>query len=252
VKPARAVAVLLVCVAAASACAPDESSVGAVNQVDGGGPRDGRVLWRWWRFRRPDLGDLQALDDLPLSLSAVTGVAASPDGVVVGGVSAEPDLFWDAWLIPSDDGSPRRLAPIGDRLIGVDAAGAVWTGVVSEDEHGTPAYEVRLSPADGSAAVLLSPDLPADFSADRSVPDGHGGRLLIGTQDGDGDGDGDGGDGSSHLSVFAVDLRGRARRLGCPTVMASPIILDAAFDDDALQVDVQFTADGSPAIVRCR
>jgi hypothetical protein len=240
VKPARAAAVLLVCAAAGSACAPDESSVGAVNQVDGGGPRDGRVPWRWWRFRRLDLADLQAFDDLPLS--AVTGVAASPDGIVVGGVSSQPDLFWDAWLIPSDDGSPRRLAPIGDRLVGVEAAGAVWTGVVSEDEHGTPAYEVRLSPADGSAAVLLSPDLPADFSADLSVPDGHGGRLLIGTQDGDG---------SSRLSAFAVDRRGRARRLGCPTLMASPIILNAALGGDALQVEVQFTADGSPAIVSC-
>ena len=143
-KLARAAAILLGCAAAASACAPDESSVGAVSQTDGGA-RDGRVRWRWWRYRRLDFQNLQAVDDL--ALSAVTGAAVSPDGVVVGGVSSEPDLFWDAWLIPSDDGSPRRLAPIGDRLVGVDAAGAVWTTVVSEDAQGVPAYEVRLSPA---------------------------------------------------------------------------------------------------------
>ena len=125
--------------------------------------------------------------------------------------------------------------------MGVDAAGAVWTTVVSEDAQGVPAYEVRLSPADGSAAVLLSPDLPADFSADRSVADGRGGHLLIGTRDR--------GDGEARLSAFAVDDRGRARSLACPQVMASPIILNAALAAGALHIEVQFAADGPPAIV---
>src|SRR5262249_38486490 len=70
------------------------------------------------------LADFENEWDLPLS--AVTGVAASPHGTVVGGVSARPDLFWDAWVVPPDGRPPRRLAPIGLTLLWVDASGAVW------------------------------------------------------------------------------------------------------------------------------
>ena len=98
---------------------------------------------------------LERVDELPLSF--VTGVAASPDGLVVGGVSAAEDRFWDAWVIPVDGGSPRRLAPIGTNLISVDASGALWSTIVGEDEAGNPSYELRLSPSDGSPSVPLSP-----------------------------------------------------------------------------------------------
>ena len=77
---------------------------------------------------------LERVDELPLSF--VTGVAASPDGLVVGGVSAAEDRFWDAWVVPLDGGSPRRLAPIGTNLISVDASGALWSTIVGEDEAG--------------------------------------------------------------------------------------------------------------------
>jgi hypothetical protein len=97
----------------------------------------------------------ERVDELPLSF--VMGVAASPDGLVVGGVSAAEDRFWDAWVIPFDGGSPRRLAPIGTNLISVDASGALWTTIVGEDESGQPSHELRLSPSDGSPAVPLSP-----------------------------------------------------------------------------------------------
>jgi hypothetical protein len=96
---------------------------------------------------------LARVDELPLSF--VTGVAASPDGLVVGGVSAAEDRFWDAWVIPFYGASPRRLAPIGTNLISVDASGALWSTIVGEDESGTPAHELRLSPSDGSPAVPL-------------------------------------------------------------------------------------------------
>ena len=97
---------------------------------------------------------LERVDELPLSF--VTGVAASPDGLVVGGVSAAEDRFWDAWVIPVDGGTPRRLAPIGTNLISVDASGALWSTIVGEDEAGNPSYELRLSPSDGSPSVPLS------------------------------------------------------------------------------------------------
>jgi len=98
----------------------------------------------------------ERVDELPLSF--VTGTAASSDGLVVGGVSAAEDRFWDAWVIPFDGGSPRRLAPIGTNLISVDASGALWSTIVGEDESGNPSSELRLSPADGSPAVRLPPD----------------------------------------------------------------------------------------------
>ena len=70
-------------------------------------------------------------------------------------------------MVPFDGGSPRRLAPIGDALVAIDASGALWTTITSEDESGTPAYETRLSPADGSPSVLLSADLPANSARAR-------------------------------------------------------------------------------------
>ena len=247
--PAVALAGVLACLAgAAPACSPDESSVGAVNPVDGGAPReagrDGRAPWRgwWWsrRLRAQDLReiDLQAIADLPLS--AVTGTAMSGEGIVVGGVSSAPDLFWDAWLIPVDDGTPLQLAAIGDRLLAVDGDGAVWTTVVSEDGSGHAAYAVRLSPSDGAPSVLLSSDLPAGFSADRSVTDQRGGRLLIGTEERDG---------SSRLAVFAVDAGGQARRLACPPTRDSPLVLSADLGANALVVEVQYAASEPPTVV---
>ena len=98
----------------------------------------------------------ERVDELPLSF--VTGVAAAPDGLVVGGVSAAEDRFWDAWVIPFDGGAPRRLAPIGTNLISVDASGALWSTIVGEDEAGNPSVERHRSPTDGSPAVRLSRD----------------------------------------------------------------------------------------------
>src|SRR6478752_5812373 len=39
---------------------------------------------------------------LRVPLQAVTGLAVSPRGLVVGGVSPDGDTFWEAWAIPSD------------------------------------------------------------------------------------------------------------------------------------------------------
>jgi hypothetical protein len=99
---------------------------------------------------------LERVDELPLSF--VTGAAVSPGGLVVGGVSAAEDRFWDAWVIPFDGGSPRRLAPIGTNLISVDASGALWSTIVGEDESGKPSHELRRSPSDGSPSVRLPPN----------------------------------------------------------------------------------------------
>src|SRR6266705_2103322 len=82
------------------------------------------------------------------------GPAGCIAGFVAGGVSPAEDRFWDAWFVPAGGGAAQRLAPV-DNLAGVDAGGAVWTTVVSEDESGEVAYEIRLSPADGSPARPL-------------------------------------------------------------------------------------------------
>jgi len=186
----------------------------------------------------PDI-DAQTLGDVPLQ--AVTGLAAAPGGLVVGGVSPTWDLFWDAWFVPSDGGPARRLAPV-DNLVGVDAGGAIWTTIVSEDESGEVAYEVRLSPADGSPARLLSSDLPASFSADRAVPDGDGGRLLIGTERRE--------DGVRAASVFSVGVAGAARRVARDPGPDSALILGAALAPDALYLDLQYTPDRPSTIAK--
>ena len=143
-------------------------------------------------------------------------------------------------MIPFDGGPPRRLAPIGERLVSVDGDGALWTAIASEDESGAAAFEVRLSPADGSPSVLLSPDLPAAFSADRAVADGVGGRLLIGTE---------GTASDARLAAFAVDPGGRARRLPCPPTPASPLVLSATLAAGALQIEVLYAANEPPSLV---
>jgi hypothetical protein len=68
-------------------------------------------------------------------------------------VSREPDLSWDAWVVPSGGGPPRRLAPIGLTLLSVDESGALWDHITGFDPSGEPIYEVRLSPSDGSPSV---------------------------------------------------------------------------------------------------
>jgi hypothetical protein len=94
--------------------------------------------------------DVEAIAGVPLQ--AVLGRAASPHGSIVAGVSSEDDLFWDAWVLPPDGSAPRRLAPVGGSLLSVDATGVRWAA----------AYEIWLSPADGSPAVLVSAEPPAE------------------------------------------------------------------------------------------
>lgn len=231
------------CLAAVCACAPDESSVGAVTRPDSDAGRDARGDIRiprrgGWPFGRLDPEEVRTVAE-PM-LSAATGAAVSSDGLVVGGVSADADTFWEAWLIPFDGGPPRRLAPIGERLVSVDGDGALWTAIASEDESGAAAFEVRLSPADGSPSVLLSADLPAAFSADRAVADGAGGRLLIGTE---------GTARDARLAAFAVDAGGHARRLPCPPTPASPLVLSATLAAGALQIEVLYAANEPPSLV---
>ena len=174
-------------------------------------------------------------------LQAVTGLAVTPRGLIVGGVSPAEDLFWDAWFVPADGGPAQRLAPV-DNLAGVDAGGAIWTTVVSEDESGEAAYEVRLSPADGSPARPLAPGLPPTFCADRVVPDGEGGRLLIGTERRE--------DGVRAASVFAVGVAGAARRVARDPGPDSALVVGAALGPGALILDLLYAADRPSTIIK--
>jgi hypothetical protein len=188
--------------AAAPACAPDESDAG----------------------------------DLPLT--AITGTAASPRGLIVGGVSTDTELFWDAWLVPADGGAPRRLAPIGNNLVAVDADGALWTAITDFGPSGTPSYETRLSPWDGSPSRLLSAELPPELSVERAVADGAGGWLLAGTEDVGG---------TARGAPFAVDAGGRARRLAS-AIGEAPLFLEAQLAGDVLQLTLQYDPEGPASI----
>jgi hypothetical protein len=187
--------------------------------------------------------DTVAWSDGRVPLSAITGLAASPHGLVVGGVSAEADRFWDAWVVPYDTTeSPRRLAPVGLTLLSVAASGALWATSASMDPSaGTPEHEVRLSPSDGSPSVLLSPELPSAFSAERAVADGAGGWLLVGSQAL--------ADGATHASVFAVDAQGTARRVASDPTPDAPLVSSLTLAPDALYLTVYYSSDGLPMTV---
>jgi len=191
-------------------------------------------------FPEHDDGEVSVEPLRAVPIQAVTGRASSAYGMIVGGVSSSDDLFWDAWVITLDGAPPRRLAPIGDALVSIDGSGALWTTIVSEDASGAPAYEVRVSPADGSPSVLLSPDLPPNFRAERAVTARDGARLLAGTETRDG---------TARASVFAVAANGAAARLACDPRVDSPLILDARVAPDALHLLVQY-ADGPPTTAR--
>jgi hypothetical protein len=174
-----------------------------------------------------------------LPLSAVTGVARSARGLIVGGVSRDLELFWDAWVVPLDGAAPRRLAPVGNDLVAIDASGALWTAITDYGASGEPSYQAWLSPADGSPAVLVSPALPPEFLAERAVADGAGGWLLAGS---------DGPGAQRHAAVYAVAAGGAVRRVASDPG-APPLFLDAALGEDALYLTVQHAPDGPAAIV---
>jgi hypothetical protein len=184
--------------------------------------------------------DGQTFGGVPLQ--AVTALAMSPRGLVVGGVSSADDLFWDAWLVPDGGGPVRRLAPIGNNLIGADASGVLWTAIVGEDESGNAAYEVRLSPADGGPSVSLASDLPATFAAERALADDDGGHLLVGVERLE--------DGSRHASVFAVTTDGTVWRVAADPGSDSPFVLNAVRAPGALYVEILYGDDTVPTIVK--
>jgi hypothetical protein len=192
-------------------------------------------------IRGTELPTVDALDIGGVPLESVTTLAASPGGLIVGGVSPADDLFWDAWLVPRG-GPARQLAPIGDNLIGADAAGVLWTTIVSEDEAGNPTREVRLSPADGGPSRPLSPNLPADFAAERAVPDGSGGQLLIGTEVFD--------DGVSHASIHAVAADGTARRIAADPRPDPAVVVAAVPAAEVVYVEILYAPEGRVTIAK--
>jgi len=202
-------------------------------------------------IRGTERPDIDPPGNVPLQ--AVTELATAPGGLVVGGISPADDLFWDAWFVADggdddddddndDNRVMRRLAPV-DKLVSVDAGGALWTTIVSEDESGNARYEVRLSPADGSPSVPLSSGLPPSFSAERIIADGNGTRLLIGTEQRE--------DGVQAASVFAVAADGGARRIARDPERRSALVLGAAVTPDALYIALLYdAADAHPTIVK--
>jgi hypothetical protein len=179
----------------------------------------------------PDGPDVVETWGLPLS--AATATAESPHGLVVGGVSLDEDRFWVAWLLPADGTAPRRLAPVGNALVGVAEAGAVWTDL-GDLEAGLPTYETRLSPADGSAAVPLAVDLPIHFEPALAVSDGDGWLLAGADEFG----------GTPRACVYAAGGGRRARLLA--TLPGEPLFLSASLGPDALTLEIQQDPEGAP------
>jgi hypothetical protein len=168
-----------------------------------------------------------------LPLSAATATVASPRGLVVGGVSLDEDRFWEAWLLPANGTAPRRLAPIGNALIGVTEAGAVWTDLGDLDA-GLPTYETWLSPADGSAAVPLAVDLPTHFEPALAVSDGDGWLFAGADEQG----------GAPRACVFAASSGRHARLVA--TLPGEPLFLSAFLRPDALTLEIQQDPEGAP------
>ena len=149
-----------------------------------------------WRIPRAG-GPVEPLGSVPISVSS--GAAIVSDGLLVGGHATEgTETTWAAQV--ATGGASRSLAPITYRLAGVDAGGAVWTAAPDIRSQTDQRFEVMLSPVDGSPARLLSPDLPVEFAADWSIPDGSGGRFISGLERFD------------DLSTHVVGVRGGRRR----------------------------------------
>ena len=174
-----------------------------------------------WRIPRAG-GPVEPLGTVPIRSSR--GAAIVSDGLLVGGNAPEgTGADWGAHV--ATGGASRALAPITYWLAGVDAGGAVWSAATDLRSQTDQRFEIMLSPADGSPARPLSSELPVEFAAKWSIPDGSGGRFISGIEMFD--------DLSTHISVFAVDADGAAVRLACAPSSDITFISSSAVAPDA-------------------
>jgi len=181
-----------------------------------------------WRMPRSG-GAPEAL--APLPLQNVSNLVALSDGVLVEGTQPlGAGGTWNALVAPFGGGNPQPLDPIGYQFVSVDSGGAIWTAFTGAPDALDETFQVRISPADGSPATPLSPELPIGFLADWGSPDGQGGRLLSGNEIFD--------DLLIHREVFLVGADGSATRLACNPSNDVTYLGAGAVSPDALYMTV--------------
>jgi hypothetical protein len=175
--------------------------------------RAGVTPWTVWRASKTGgtptmLATVPATTPMGTDDLGFSAIATSSDTVVLGSILGLADA------VPLAGGAPRPLAlPMlvaqgAGSLTGVDGTGAYWhqlrAGVPSSDD----AWDILLSPVDGSAAMAFWQGLPDHTSPERILPDGAGGWIVVADQMFD--------DQQFHTTVWtlAADRR-TAKRLAC-------------------------------------
>jgi hypothetical protein len=190
----------------------------------------GVTPWTLWRAPKTGgtpvmLASVPAVPPMGTHDLGFSAIAVNSDTVVLGSV------FGIADAVPLAGGAPRALAVSmvtaqgAGSLSGVDGSGAYWQQLRAGAPSSDDAWDILLSPVDGSAAKEFWQGLPNHTSPERILPDGSGGWIVVAAQMFD--------DQQFHTTVWALAAdRRTAKRLACsPDLNASVRVAPAVAPD---------------------
>ena len=189
----------------------------------------------WTVWRAPKTGGTPTmLASLPVPSLTNTTIDLGFSAIAVGSDTVDlASLFGIADAVPLAGGAPRALlAPMATAqgagsLSGVDASGAYWQQLRAGAPSSDDAWDIFLSPVDGSAATEFWQGLPDHTSPERILPDGDGGWIVVADQMFD--------DQQFHTTVWALAAdRRTAKRLGCSPGLNTEVRVAPAVAPDAV------------------
>jgi hypothetical protein len=184
-------------------------------------PQEGTAFWSLWRM--PAVGGAaEKLADLPLPTPAVNwpALATNAQSVIVA-FENFPDV--GAYSVPLAGGSPTELphpptvgSDADEALLGIGPSSILW---LTLEGAGTSLSVTDLR--DPSAPVLRPfwPERPASFQpiGVESWPDGSDGAWIVTVWE-------PFDDGFVHTSLWSIDARGKAVRLGCDPAPGAGVV----------------------------
>jgi hypothetical protein len=192
----------------------------------------GVAPWTVWRAPKTGgaptmLAVVPAVPPMGTEDLGFSAIAVSSDSVVLGSVLGVADAVPLAGGAPRALAVPTAIAQGAGSLGGVDGSGVYWqqlrAGVPSSDD----AWDILLSPADGSPAMEFWQGLADHTAPDRILSDGAGGWIVIADQMFD--------DQQFHTTVWSLAAdRHTAKRLACSpdlSVRASITVAPAVAPD---------------------
>jgi hypothetical protein len=194
---------------------------------------DGTHVWRMLRTG----GAVEGFAQLPIE--TVDALAVAAGGVLAAGQSTTLDgPYHRAFVAPFGRGAAWELSlyPSPDKIIAAENGALLFSVYTGGRQERSETHEVWILPVDGSSAKRLSHNLPIEFIATWSIPDGQGGHVIGGMEIFD--------DGANHGSVFQVGGDGDATRLACDASGNWPAYTATALAPDALYVSVSYDQPG--------